>query len=83
MLYSDILRCLLNLAPTAVSGRKHAQHIVEMLQLFRFLQLCICDLYIAKMTHSLWCTQLLCHRPVAASQKAAKLARCFPARHVI
>ena len=83
MLYSDILRCLLNVASTAVSGRKHPQHIVEMLQVLRFLQLCICDLYVDKMAHSLWCTKLLYHRPVAALQKAAKLVRCIPARHMI
>lgn len=79
MVYSDILRCLLNLGSTTVSERKHLQHMVEVLQVFRLLQLCICDLYMAKMAHSLWCTELLCHRPVAASQEAAKLVRCIPA----
>lgn len=34
MLYSDILRCLLNLASAAASGRKYPQHIVEMLLFF-------------------------------------------------
>lgn len=83
MLYSDILRYLLNLASTTTSVRKHPQHVVEVLQLFRCLQLCTGDLYVDKMAHGLRCTKLLCHRPAAASQKAAKLVRCIPARHMI
>lgn len=82
LITSDILRCLLNLTSTAVSGRKNPQHI-EKLQPFGFPQLCICDLYVHKMAQSLWCTKLLCHRPVATSQKVAKLVRCIPARHII
>lgn len=73
---SDILRCLFNLTSTSVSGRKNPQHI-KVLQPFGLLQLCICDLYMHKVALSLWCTKLLCHRPVA------KLVRCILARHRI
>lgn len=76
LITSDILRCLFNLTYTTVSGRKDLQHI-EALHPFRFLQLCSCDLYMHKMSLSLRCMKLLCHRPVA------KLVRCIPARHTI